>query len=115
MLAKFIQQHPICTLAELVFLLLFHNEFSDLVAHTGFEPVISALRGRRPKPARLMRHNYSFRMFKNKLISASRQPQLTLNALGHDLQKPFCPDYLNITVFSYGQKRFISSDYILGL
>ena len=30
--------------------LIFANFCKQVVAHTGFEPVISALRGRRPKP-----------------------------------------------------------------
>ena len=34
-----------------------------LVAHAGFEPAISALRGRRPRPTRLMRHAFRIRFW----------------------------------------------------
>ena len=34
-----------------------------LVAHVGFEPTISALRGRRPRPTRLMRHAFDIQFW----------------------------------------------------
>jgi hypothetical protein len=55
---------------------------ASLVAHTGFEPVISSLRGRCPKPTRRMRPTRNWSTLLSLSSRMSNFPQRTLANIG---------------------------------